>query len=79
MRGSPDILVGQYKVSVTPPASAQPEMSTEEYMKLSVEGKLPGPKEVPEVPEKYRMPETSGLSYAVKAGENTGVDFDLKD
>ncbi len=79
MRGGPDILVGEYKVSVTPPPSAQPKMSDEEAMKASMEGTLPEAKEVTAFPKKYTVPETSGLTVSVKAGENSGVNFDLKD
>lgn len=82
MRGGPDILAGAYKISVSPPASGQPEMSQEEYDKMMASGgevKPSKPKEVPEIPEKVRTPETSGLTYEVKPGKNTGVNFDLKD
>jgi hypothetical protein len=31
-----------------------------------------------ELPAKYADPETSGLTYQVKPGENQGVDFDIQ-
>ena len=78
MRGGPDILAGAYRVAVTPPTSAQPEMSQAEYDKMMTEGgKPPEPKKVSEIPKKYQAPEGSGLTYEVKAGENTGADFEL--
>jgi hypothetical protein len=64
-----DIPVGIYKVSVTPPPPATQNMTPEEAMKASVEGRFPT-SEVKEVPEKYRSPDTSGEVFEVKEGAN---------
>jgi hypothetical protein len=75
MRDGKNVLAGSYKVSVSPPQAAP--LSDDEAMKLSMEGK-PTTQEVKEVPEKYRSPETSPLSFEVKAGANT-FDIDMTD
>jgi len=75
MRGRPDILVGDYQVSITPPADTRPEMTDAEYEKMMAEGK--GPVSVskkaspPPFPERYTAAGTSGLSFQVNAGDNT--------
>lgn len=75
MRDGDKVLAGSYKVSVSPPQAAP--LSDEEAMKASMEGK-PTVKEVKEVPEKYRSPESSPLTFEVKAGANT-FDIDMTD
>jgi hypothetical protein len=75
MRDGDKVLAGSYKVAVSPPQAAP--LSDEEAMKLSMEGKPTAP-EVKEVPDKYRSPETSPLSFDVKAGANT-FDIDMTD
>lgn len=71
MRDGRNVLAGGYKVSVSPPPP--PPISDEEAMKLSMAGK-PTVQEVKEVPEKYRNPESSPLSFEVMEGDNT---FDI--
>ncbi len=63
------IRLGDYKVAVRPPlVGGSPEDPDDP----------PKPKEMPNIPEKYRQFETSGLSAAVKEGGNE-FTFDLKD
>jgi hypothetical protein len=71
MRDGSSVLAGSYKVSVSPPQAAP--LSDEEAMKRSMEGK-PTTETVKEVPDRYRSPESSPLSFEVKAGSNT---FDI--
>lgn len=75
MRDGEDILVGTYRVSVNPPTAAA-TLSDEEMMELSMKGEAPEAPEVKEVPETYRSPETSPLSFDVKSGENK-IDIEL--
>ena len=77
MREGFDILVGSYRVSVTPPNPAS-GLSDEEVMERHMSGNLPDPAEVKEVPLRYRSPESSSLVCQVKAGQNT-YDIDMKD
>lgn len=67
-KGSGDLPVGKYGVSVTGPA-AQTETDPDKLMKMSQEGTLPEIKEV--VPAKYQTAKTSGLSVEIKEGPNT--------
>ena len=71
MRDGKEVLVGKYRIAITPPAPAP--LSDEEAMKLSMSGKTTTQK-VKEVPDKYRSPEGSPLSFEVKEGPNT---FDI--
>ncbi|MFO0816868.1 MAG: hypothetical protein U1A77_02925 [Pirellulales bacterium] len=64
------IPVGSYKVIVTPPSS---NLSPEEAMKASMEGKAAAPTGVP---AKYIDPATTDLKAEVKAGD-TEVNFEL--
>jgi hypothetical protein len=76
MRDAPQVLSGSYSVGVTPPL---PDMglSDDEIMERSAAGTLPeSPKSV--IPERYLSAETSGLSFEVKAGENT-IDISVVD
>jgi len=81
MGGKPEVLAGAYKVSLTPPASVASgaDPSNPEAYKAFMMGK--GAKstvEKPPFPQKYRMAETSGLTFTVKEGPNT-FDIELKD
>ncbi|MBI1313436.1 hypothetical protein GC176_19270 [bacterium] len=77
MRDGLKIVVGVYRVCVTPPNPAA-NLDQDEIMKLGQEGKLPDPATVKEVPTKYRSPEESNLIYDVQPGSNT-FDIDMKD
>ncbi len=73
MKGTADIVAGQYKISIgTPVVEETPEQSMEREMAGK---KLP---EYKEVPEKYRTADTSGETFEVKEGANT-YDLDMKD
>jgi len=57
------LVTGTYQVSVVPPMvekSFGPDTPASEV-----------PKEMPNIPEKYRYPDSSGLSVEIKEGENT--------
>lgn len=71
MRDGKNVLAGGYRVSVSPPPPAP--ISDEEAMKLSMAGK-PTVEAVKEVPQKYRNPESSPLTFEVMEGANT---FDI--
>lgn len=73
MRRGDQILVGDYQIGITPPT----EELTPEEAKAVNEGKELPKKEWPQIPEIYRNPETSGVKFTVKAGENT-FDLDMK-
>ncbi len=77
MREGSAIIVGEYRVAVTPPPPPASTLSQEEIMKLGMENKLPQAPEVKEIPKQYRNAESSPLTTNVKKGENT-LDFDLK-
>lgn len=76
LRDGSDIVVGKYRVSVSPPAVTE-TMDQDEIMKRGQEGTLQEATEVKEVPMAYRSPESSPLSFEVKAGSNT-YDIDMK-
>lgn len=71
MRDGRNVLVGGYRISVSPPPP--PPLSDDEAMKLSMAGK-PTVQVVKEVPERYRNPENSPLAFEVMEGANT---FDI--
>ena len=74
MRDAPKVLAGSYSVGVTPPL---PDLglTDDEIMEKGMSGTLPEqPKS--DIPERYQSAETSGLSFEVKAGENT-IDIAL--
>ncbi|MEZ6126019.1 MAG: hypothetical protein R3C49_23065 [Planctomycetaceae bacterium] len=73
MRDGEAVLAGKYNVSVTAAVDV-PTLDQDELMKLEK------PPEIPKspLPEKFASPETSGLSFDVKAGENT-IDVTLAD
>ncbi|WP_339728932.1 carboxypeptidase-like regulatory domain-containing protein [uncultured Gimesia sp.] len=73
MRREDAILVGDYQIGVTPPTV---ELTPAEAEAVNTGKELPE-KEWPEIPKKYRNPETSGVTFTVKAGENT-FDLDMK-
>ncbi|WP_339730918.1 carboxypeptidase-like regulatory domain-containing protein [uncultured Gimesia sp.] len=63
------LVTGTYQVSVVPPMiekSFGPDTPPSEV-----------PKEMPNIPQKYHYPKTSGLSIEIKAGENT-FDIDMQ-
>ncbi|MBW3541857.1 MAG: hypothetical protein KY476_16435 [Planctomycetes bacterium] len=66
------IPVGTYKASVVPPP--QKELTPEEAMQQAMKSQGPGaqpPETAGGIPVKFANPETSGLLYEVKEGENT--------
>lgn len=78
MKGELKVIVGVYRVSVTPPNQTA-GMSTEEAMKASIEGKLKSNDEVlKQIPVQYRSPENSKTVFEVKPGSNT-YNLDMKD
>jgi hypothetical protein len=64
--------IGKYQVMIQAPAGSDPDSVSAEQM---LEPQMDGIKEA-EFPFKYRQTSTSGLSYEVKAGENS-IDIDL--
>jgi hypothetical protein len=74
MKGGRNILVGKYTVSIHPPVV---NMDPAEAMRKSQAGTLPQ-MNFPEIPEKYRNPETSGETLDVKQGANT-LNIDMKE
>ena len=52
---------GTYQVAIMPPRAELP---------LGPMRPMPKPRSYPNIPEKYRDPSTSGLTFAVKAGNN---------
>ncbi|MDB5339864.1 MAG: hypothetical protein JWN70_5483 [Planctomycetaceae bacterium] len=75
MAGTDQIPVGTYTVSIRP--GTGPEMTPEEQINAGLNKKKtvdPGDG----VPQKYRVPETSGLTFEVKVGENQ-FDLDMTD
>ena len=82
MNGKPEIPVGTYKISVSPPAkdaAAAADPSNPEAYKAVMMGKkaAPGEQKGP-FPQKYLSAETSKLTFTVKEGSNT-YDLDMKD
>lgn len=77
MRDGLKIVTGVYRVSVAPPNVAA-NLDQDEIMKMQMEGNLPDPATVKEVPLKYRSPEESTLVFDVQPGSNT-FDIDMKD
>ncbi len=73
MRRGDAILVGDYQIGITPPTAEMSAAETE----AAITGEAPSAKEWPEIPKKYQNPETSGVTFTVKAGENT-FDLDMK-
>ncbi len=71
------IVVGVYRVAVTPPNPAA-NLDQDEIMRLGQAGKLPDPATIKEVPMKYRSPEESKLIFDVQPGANT-FDIDMTD
>jgi len=81
MGGKPEILAGEYKVSISPPTKSTPaaDPSNPEAYKAFMMGKGAKPaEEKPPFPKKYQIAETSGLTFTVKEGPNP-IDIDLKD
>lgn len=75
MAGTDQIPVGTYTVSIRP--GTGPEMTPEEQINAGLNKKKtvdPGEG----VPQKYRVPETSGLTFEVKVGDNQ-FDLDMTD
>jgi len=85
--GKPEVPVGTYKVSVTPPAAAaaqaasadpsNPEAYKAMMMKQGI-SKGDEQAEVVTIPTKYATPETSGVTFTV-VEEPTSYDLDMKD
>jgi len=64
----PGLRLGKYRVSINPPLVDAPMGPALEPPKL---------KEFPNIPEKYRKPETSGLTLSVQKAENP-FDVDMQ-
>jgi hypothetical protein len=71
MRDGGNILVGTYQIGVAPPTT---EMTPAEQEAVNLTGKMPAAKEWPNIPEKYHVPESSGVVFEIKEGSN---EFDL--
>lgn len=74
-------VVGEYQVGVVKSVNTAPQPTQEEREKASAEGRDIS-KDYPAkyedlVPKQYKLPQFSGLTASVKAGENT-FDFELK-
>ena len=67
--GSSDIPVGTYKVCVLPPKSGVATSGDEE---------APTTVDNPQIPKKYQLSATSGLTATVKEGENEPLTIDMK-
>ena len=85
--GKPEVPVGTYKVSVTPPAAAAAETASagpsnpEAYKAMMMKqgiSKGGGQAKVATIPTKYATPETSGVTFTV-IEEPTTYDLDMKD
>jgi len=70
MRGSPQVLVGEYTIGITPPVPDDIDAQNQASMEASLAGEKIDPEVWKAVPQRYTMPETSGETYTVKAGEN---------
>lgn len=75
MAGTDQLPIGTYTVSVRP--STGPEMTPEEQMNIALSKKQPLDPGLG-VPEKYRTPESSGVTFEVKAGDNQ-FELDMQD
>ena len=64
---------GDYRVSINSGIGKPTVIDPQELMKRGPQPVLKNP-----IPEKYRDPKTSSLIAVVKAGSNSGVDFNLK-
>ena len=69
------ILVGKYGIYVTPPP--EKELTPEQAMEASMEGKTTDSAGPAEIPAKYRDVKTSGVVFEVKKGENE-YNLDMK-
>ncbi|MHC4876863.1 MAG: carboxypeptidase-like regulatory domain-containing protein [Planctomycetota bacterium] len=70
MKGGLEIVEGTYRVAVMPP-NPTANMSDEEAMQASVDGKLEDVAAVSElIPEKYQVIENSKTIFSVKPGSN---------
>lgn len=76
MRNGLKIVVGTYRVSVSPPNPAA-TLDQDKVMELQMSGKLPDPAKFKEVPMRYRA-EESTLIFDVSPGANT-FDIEMKD
>lgn len=78
MREAPNILVGEYQVSVTPPPeSFEIADALSHHRPLTPAQKAELMKEWKEIPEPYRLPETSGQKFTVQTGHNE-YQLDMK-
>lgn len=77
MRDGLKIVVGMYRVSVSPPNVAA-TLGQDKIMVKQMAGEPPDPASIKEIPVKYRSPEGSKLVCDVQAVSNT-FDIDMKD
>ena len=82
--GKPEVPVGNYKVSVTPPVaeaasadSSNPDAYKAMMMKTGI-SKGGGQAKVATIPAKYATTETSGVTFSVTE-KQTAYDLDMKD
>lgn len=73
--GGLQIPVGAYDVTISPPEPHVPTAG--ELASGDAAGKTSVPHASPDIPQKYRSPKTSGLTFEVNAGENT-FDLDMR-
>lgn len=78
MRGEPKALVGEYKVSVSPPTSSDQVDESSAGYEAAMTGEEAAQAPTAPFPDKYLLPETSGLTFTVNEGPNT-FDVEMKD
>ena len=76
MKDGVKIVVGEYRVCITPPNVAE-NLDQDQVMEMHMSGKLKNPADVKEIPERYRSPEKSTLVCVVDPGSNE-FDVDMK-
>lgn len=78
MRGERKVLTGPYRVSISPGQVAVDVDKDAEAYRAIMTGEAKPPQPAGNFPEKYKSPETSGVTFVVQAGSNI-FDVDMKD
>lgn len=79
MKGTTDVLVGPYAVSVAPaPTGTEVDSNDRAAYEAAMMGKAPPIEAKAPFPAKYQAPATSALSYTVAEGANT-YNIDMTD